>query len=93
MLTGVVSVGAGVIDHDYRGAVGVLLFNQGDTETTIEAGERCAQLVLERYVGADVVDVTAKGVKADGEEVDMSRAKGLVETARGAGGFGSTGTS
>lgn len=85
------TVGAGVIDHDYRGAVGVLLFNQGDGEATIEAGERCAQLVLERYVGADVVDVTVAGEGKDG--MDMSRAKGLVETARGPGGFGSTGTS
>lgn len=51
-------------------------------------------MVLERYVGADVVDVTVPaGESAKGEdEVDMSRAKGLVETARGAGGFGSTGT-
>ena len=85
------NVGAGVIDHDYRGAVGVLLFNQGEADITIEAGERCAQLVLERYVGADVVDVTVTGEKSK-EEVDMSRAKGLIETARGADGFGSTGT-
>ena len=86
------NTGAGVIDHDYRGAVGVLLFNQGQEDVVVEAGERCAQLILERYVGADVVDVTVKGERGEGEEVDMSRAKGLVETARGAGGFGSTGT-
>lgn len=84
-------MGAGVIDHDYRGAVGVLLFNFGDAEITIEAGERCAQLVLERYVGADVVDMTVEGAGRS-EEVDMARAKGLLETARGSGGFGSTGT-
>ena len=85
------TVGAGVIDHDYRGAVGILLFNQGDEDVVVEAGERCAQLVLERYVGADVVDVTVPGT-AGGDGLDMSRAQGLVETARGAGGFGSTGT-
>ena len=88
---GVVNTGAGVIDHDYRGAVGVLLYNQGDQDVVVEEGERCAQLILERYVGADVVDVTME-TGAAGGEVDMNRAKGLVETARGAGGFGSTGT-
>lgn len=85
------ATGAGVIDGDYRGPVMVLLMNHSDVEVTVEQGERCAQLVLERYVGADVVDVTPADAKS-APEADLERAKGLASTVRGAGGFGSTGT-
>lgn len=87
------TTGAGVIDADYRGHVMVLLFNLGDNDVEVEEGERCAQLVLERCVGADIVDVTAGGSGKVEQGVDMERAVGLVGTERGVGGFGSTGTS
>ena len=64
----------GTIDSDYRGEVGVILLNTGDTPFEVTHGMRIAQLVLAPVVQAqfDVVD-------------------SLDETARGAGGFGSTG--
>lgn len=65
----------GTIDAGYRGEVKVLLVNLGDEHVKIEAGDRVAQLVLQRVGHADV------------EEVET-----LPGTARGAGGFGSTGT-
>lgn len=68
--------GAGVVDADYRGEVKVLLFNHSDKDFHVEAGDRIAQLVLERIVNADIVAITA-------EEVD--------NTARGEARFGSTG--
>lgn len=43
-----IDVGAGVIDADYRGEVKVLLFNFSDQDFSIAAGDRVAQLVLER---------------------------------------------
>lgn len=43
-----IDVGAGVIDADYRGELKVLLFNLSDVDFTVGAGERVAQLVLER---------------------------------------------
>ena len=43
-----IDVGAGVIDADYRGNVGVVLFNHGDEDLVIKHGDRVAQLVLER---------------------------------------------
>ncbi|KAI9095208.1 dUTPase-like protein [Phlyctochytrium arcticum] len=52
-----VDVGAGVIDADYRGPVGVVLFNFGENEFKIEEGDRIAQLVLERIVTPEVVEV------------------------------------
>ena len=39
---------AGIIDADYRGEVLVLLINLGDQPFTATAGERIAQLIIER---------------------------------------------
>mmetsp|Transcript_23667 Transcript_23667/g.39058 ORF Transcript_23667/g.39058 Transcript_23667/m.39058 type:complete len:191 (-) Transcript_23667:272-844(-) len=69
-----IDVGAGVIDADYRGNVGVLLFNHGEAELKVARGDRVAQLILERIATPEVIEV------AD-----------LEDSARGAGGFGSTG--
>lgn len=64
----------GTIDSDYRGPVGVILINHGDTPFVVQHGERIAQLVV-----APVI----QGVFTTVETLD--------DTARGAGGFGSTG--
>lgn len=39
---------AGVIDEDYRGNVGVVLFNHSDSVFQIKRGDRIAQLICER---------------------------------------------
>ena len=41
-------VGAGVIDADYKGEVGVLLFNFSDTDFEVNMGDRIAQIVFEK---------------------------------------------
>ena len=71
-----IDVGAGVVDADYRGNVGVVLFNFSDEDFPVAPGDRVAQLILEKIDMASV------------EEVED-----LPDTARGAGGFGSTGVS
>lgn len=43
-----IDVGAGVIDRDYRGNVGVVMFNFGDKEFEVKKGDRIAQLICER---------------------------------------------
>lgn len=43
-----IHTGAGVIDADYRGPLKVLLFNLSGTEFGVEAGDRVAQLIVER---------------------------------------------
>lgn len=43
-----IDVGAGVIDADYRGPVGIVLFNHSEQDLVILRGERVAQLVLEK---------------------------------------------
>lgn len=72
-----IDVGAGVIDYDYRGNVGVILFNHNDSEFVVKEGDRIAQLILEKIVMADPVEVAAD--------------EDLPSTERGSGGFGSTG--
>ncbi|MBP5242459.1 MAG: dUTP diphosphatase [Clostridia bacterium] len=48
----------GVIDSDYRGEVMVALHNHGETEQTVENGERIAQMVLTPYITAEYEEVT-----------------------------------
>ncbi|XP_061078053.1 deoxyuridine 5'-triphosphate nucleotidohydrolase, mitochondrial isoform X3 [Conger conger] len=70
-----IDVGAGVVDEDYRGNVGVVLFNFSKETFEVKKGDRVAQLICERICYPEL------------EQHDT-----LDETARGAGGFGSTGT-
>jgi dUTP pyrophosphatase len=66
---------AGVIDSDYRGEVGVILYNT-DKEIPfhIKIGDRIAQIIFEKYYSFDI-------------EISNE----ISKTARGDGGFGSTG--
>ena len=43
-----IHVGAGVIDPDYRGNVGVVLFNLSSQDYVVSKGDRCAQIILEQ---------------------------------------------
>jgi len=70
-----IDIGAGVIDRDYRGNVGVVLFNFGSDSFEIKKGDKIAQLILVKIADIDKC-----------EEVES-----LDETERGAAGFGSTG--
>jgi dUTP pyrophosphatase len=49
----------GTVDADYRGEIGVLLINHGDTPFTIGRGERIAQMVIAQVVRAELVAATA----------------------------------
>jgi dUTP pyrophosphatase len=71
---------AGVIDPDYTGEIKVVLQNLDGTQPfVIRPGYRIAQLILENYTVAEVVEVPTENTP-------------LVDTtSRGAAGFGSTG--
>jgi dUTP pyrophosphatase len=61
-----IDVGAGVIDADYRGPVGVILFNFGSEVFDVKVGDRIAQLILEQIVLpeieiVDTLDDTVRG--------------------------------
>ena len=51
-------MGAGVVDADYRGEVGVVLFNHGDQDFEVKMGDRIAQLILEQISTPEVVEVS-----------------------------------
>lgn len=52
-----IHVGAGVIDRDFRGNIGALLFNLGDTKFVIHKGDRIAQLICEKIYYCDIKEV------------------------------------
>ncbi|ODA81821.1 hypothetical protein RJ55_00326 [Drechmeria coniospora] len=52
-----IDTGAGVIDADYRGQVKILLFNHAEADYEVKEGDRIAQLILERIVTPEVVEV------------------------------------
>ena len=68
-------IGAGVIDADYRGNVGVVIFNHSEEDIHVNQGDRIAQLIIEQISTPVVEDVEGN----------------LDDTERGEGGFGSTG--
>lgn len=49
-----IDTAAGVIDEDYRGPVGVVLFNHGPQDFAVKKGDRIAQLILERIMTPEV---------------------------------------
>ena len=71
-----IQVLAGVIDSSYRGEIRVVLFNSSNKDFKVEIGDRIAQIIFER-----IYTPTLEVVGVDD----------LDETARGSGGFGSSG--
>lgn len=44
----------GIIDQNYRGDLGVLLYNHGDEDYTVNTGDRIAQLILHYNIQINV---------------------------------------
>lgn len=64
-------VGAGVIDNDYRGNIGVVFFNHTDQDFIIRKGEKFAQMIIEKsYVfpveEVENLDNTERGAQGYG---------------------------
>lgn len=78
ILGGIVVFNApGTIDSDYRGEIRVILINLSEKTYVVDPGQRIAQLVITRCVAP--------------ESINFFEVDGLSSTARGEGGFGSTG--
>ncbi len=68
----------GTIDSDYRGEIGVILYNTSERDFAVVVGDRIAQIVFQEYAEAAFM---FSGVDVPNDE----------DTERGEGGFGSTG--
>ena len=71
-----INIGAGVVDKNYTGSLGVVMFNHGREDFEVKVGDRIAQLVVELILTPGV------------EEVDSIS---MDKTERGGKGFGSSG--
>lgn len=58
---------AGVIDRDYRGNVGIVLFNFGEQDFEVKKGDKVAQLVLEQIFETEVEEVDSLDETERGE--------------------------
>ena len=72
-----ITTGAGVIDADYTGPIGIVLFNHGEQDFQIKEGDRIAQLILEQIADKPVVQVqeliqTSRGDKGFGSTGNQS---------------------
>ena len=67
----------GTIDSDYRGPIGIILYNAGKERFYVNKGDRIAQIVFSKFERVDFIEVNLI------EDLD--------DSARGDGGFGSTG--
>jgi dUTP pyrophosphatase len=70
-----IDIGAGVIDPDYRGNMGVIMINNSGGDFDVNVGDAIAQLIFE---------------KIDHPIVEVVEFKELQTTERGENGFGST---
>lgn len=53
-----IDVLAGVIDEDYRGEVGVILYNTSENTVDFKRGDRIAQMILESYSRGNIEEVS-----------------------------------
>jgi deoxyuridine 5'-triphosphate nucleotidohydrolase len=52
-----IDIGAGVIDEDYRGEVGAILFNLNSEPFEVKKGDRIAQFICERIIYPELEEV------------------------------------
>ena len=62
-----IALGGGVIDADYTGEVKVILRNHGEADCVLKAGDRIAQLILEKVADVDAMEVDDLGLTERGK--------------------------
>jgi len=62
-----IALGGGSIDADLKGEVKVILRNHGKADCVIKAGDRIAQLILEKIANADAMEVADLEVTEQGK--------------------------
>ena len=80
-----IDIGAGVVDPDYRGNMGIIVINNSSEPFHVRIGDRIAQMIYEKIEFPMVMEVFS-------DDTTTMKALTSVKT-RGANGFGSTGIS
>ena len=62
-----IAVAGGVIDTDYTREVKVILRNHGKADCVFKAGDRIAQLIVEKVANADAMEVDDLGITERGK--------------------------
>jgi len=62
-----IAVGGGVIDADYTGEVKVIVRNNGQAECSFKAGDRRAQLIIEKIADTHAMEVDNLGTTKRGK--------------------------
>jgi dUTP pyrophosphatase len=63
-----INVAAGVIDQDYRGTLKIVLFNHAKFPFKISQGDRIAQLICEKIIYPQLVEVNSLETTERGEK-------------------------
>jgi len=62
-----IAVGGGVIETDYTGEIKVILRNHGEADCVFKAGDRRAQLIVEKVANTDAMEVDDLGITERGK--------------------------
>lgn len=62
-----ISSTAGVVDEDYRGNIGVVMFNHAEAEFKVTKGDRIAQFICERIFYPSLEEVKTLSETERGE--------------------------
>jgi len=62
-----IAVSGGVIDADYTGEVKVILRNHGEADCVFKAGDRIAQLIVEKVAKGDAMEIDDLGIAERGK--------------------------
>jgi dUTP pyrophosphatase len=62
-----IDIGGGIIDRDFRGNVGVILFNHSNAELKVSCGDRIAQLIIEKIELPTIQEVEELPTSVRGE--------------------------
>ena len=79
-----IEISGGVVDGDYRGEIKVILYNRGEEQVKFTAGDRVAQIILEKFEGVPVKKVDelsesrrgSKGFGSSGKKIHLKVLRG-----------------
>lgn len=52
-----IDIGGGVVDSDYRGNIGVIIFNHSDTPYFIKKHDKIAQIIITKIITPELIEI------------------------------------